>query len=151
VVVACLPLLTWAGDWTQFRGPNNSGVAADSQAPSEWSADKNLAWKQKIPGYGWSSPIIVGDKIIVTTAVTEKQRRPEAVGGQGAGGGFAPPPGGKKDGPPGGGQPNGPPPGGYKGGPGAFGDPRPPDAVYRWEIHCLDRNTGKTLWSQVAL
>src|SRR5262249_14207752 len=128
--------------------PNNSGVAADSQAPSEWSADKNLAWKQKIPGYGWSSPIIVGDKIIVTTAVTEKQKRPQAFGGPG--GGFGPP-GGAKDGPPRGGQGKGPPPGGFKGGPGMYGDPKPPDAVYRWEVHCLDRITGKTLWSQVAL
>jgi outer membrane protein assembly factor BamB len=32
-----------------------------------------------------------------------------------------------------------------------FGNAKPPDAVYRWEIHCLDRHTGKTLWSQVAL
>src|SRR5262249_4336560 len=32
-----------------------------------------------------------------------------------------------------------------------FGNVKPPDAVYRWAIHCLDRNTGTTLWSQVAL
>jgi outer membrane protein assembly factor BamB len=92
----------------------------------------------------------VGDKIIVTTAVTEKQKRPQAFAGPGGGGGFAPP-GGKKDGPKEGGQPKGPPPGGFKGGPGMYGDPKPPNAVYRWEIHCLDRNTGKTLWSHVAL
>src|SRR5262245_13009750 len=57
VGLACLPLLAFGGDWTQFRGPNNSGVAEESQAPSEWTIDKNLAWKEKIPGYGWSSPI----------------------------------------------------------------------------------------------
>jgi outer membrane protein assembly factor BamB len=141
VGLACLPLLAFGGDWTQFRGPNNSGVAVESQAPSEWSIDKNLAWKEKIPGYGWSSPIVVGDKIIVTTAVTDKQTRPKAFGG----GGFGPPPGGK-DGPKDSGRPKGPP-----GGAGMYGDPAPPDAVYRWEIHCLDRNTGKKLWSDVVL
>jgi outer membrane protein assembly factor BamB len=70
------------------------------------------------------------------------------------GGGYGPP-GGGKDGPKDGGQRKGPPPGGFgkggPGGPGGFGDAKPPDAVYRWEIHCLDRNTGKTVWSQVAL
>src|SRR5262249_6087057 len=68
-------------------------------------------------------------------------------------GGFGPRLGG--GGPGEGGRPKGPPPGGFgKGGPGdpgGFGNPKPPDEVYRWEIHCLDRNTGKTLWSQVAL
>jgi hypothetical protein len=155
VGVACLPLLAFGGDWTQFRGPNNSGVASESQAPSEWSGSKNLAWKEKIPGYGWSSPIVVGDKVIVTTAVSDKQKRPEAMR---FGGGFGPPggrPGPGKDAPKDGGRPKGPPPGGFgkggPGGPGMFGEGKPPDAVYRWEIHCLDRNTGKSLWSQVAL
>ena len=122
----CLPLLAWAGDWTQFRGPNNSGIAAESQAPSEWSIDRNLAWKEKIPGYGWSSPIVIGDKIIVTTAVSDKQRKPEPMrfgGGSGGPGGFGPPGGGKD-----GGQRKGPPPGGFgKGGPGGmFGDSKAP-------------------------
>src|SRR5207245_4287371 len=88
--VACLSASVHGSDWAQFRGPNNSGVASDSQAPSEWSITKNLAWKMKIPGYGWSSPIVVGDKIIVTTAVSEKQKRPQPFTYPG-GGGFGPP------------------------------------------------------------
>jgi outer membrane protein assembly factor BamB len=139
------------GDWTQFRGPSNSGVVSDTQAPSEWSLTKNLAWKEKVPGYGWSSPIVIGDRIIVTTAISDKQKRPQPFmfgGGRGFG-----PPGERKDGPKDGERPKGPPPGGFKGRPGGFGfgNAKPPDDVYRWEIHCLDRNTGKTLWSQVAL
>src|SRR5207245_2187513 len=45
-----------------------------------------------------------------------------------------------------------PPPGDGPGGafPGGFGGGKPPDAVYRWEIHCLDRATGKTIWKEVA-
>lgn len=115
VGAACLQGSVAAGDWPQFRGPNNSGVSPPSQAPSQWSATKNLAWTQKIPGYGWSSPIVVGDKIIVTTAVSEKQKRPQPFS-------FS-----------------------------MIGNAKPPDAVYRWEIHCLDRHTGKPLWSHVAL
>jgi outer membrane protein assembly factor BamB len=138
-------MLVHGGDWPQFRGPNNSGIA-QSQAPSEWSIDKNLAWKEKIPGYGWSSPIIVGDKIIVTTAVTDKQTRPAPFMPNS---GVAPP--AKKESPKDSDRPKEPPPG--KGGPGNTyaGEMKPPDAVFRWEIHCLDRNSGKTLWSQVAL
>jgi outer membrane protein assembly factor BamB len=151
VGAAFLPGLVHGGDWTQFRGPNNSGVVAESQAPLEWSFDKNLAWKVKVPGYAWSSPIVVGDKVILTTAISDKQKAPEKMN-FGGGGGFGPP-GGGKGGPKGDGQPKGPPPGGFGTGgpPGGFGGRKAPDAVYRWEIHCLDRATGKTLWSQVAL
>src|SRR6516164_702826 len=76
-VVVCFEARVLDGDWTQFRGPDNSGVSPDSQAPSQWSDTTNLAWSQKIPGYGWSSPIVVGDKIFVTTAVSDKQKRPQ--------------------------------------------------------------------------
>jgi outer membrane protein assembly factor BamB len=139
--------LVHGGDWTQFRGLNNSGVVAESQAPVEWSIDKNLAWRVKVPGYAWSSPIVVGDKIIVTTAVSDKQTAPKKFKFVG---GFGPP--GGKDAPKDGGFPKGPPPGGFgKGGFGPPGGGKPPDAVFRWEVHCLDDATGKTLWSQVAL
>lgn len=55
-----------AADWTRFRGPNGSGVT-DMAVPTAWSDDKNLAWKVDLPGPGASSPIIVGDQVIVTS------------------------------------------------------------------------------------
>lgn len=56
-----------AGDWPRFRGPNGSGVAGDDAAtPVEFGPDTNLAWKVKLPGDGVSSPIVVGDRVIVT-------------------------------------------------------------------------------------
>src|ERR1700730_9190075 len=142
VVGLSLTLLAVAGraaDWPQFRGPGNAGVASDGQLPEQWAPDKNVAWKVKLPGYGWSSPVVCGDKVLVTTAVSDKQQKPAA--GMGGMGGF-------RGGPPRGDFPprGGPRPGGFRGG---FGGGKPPDAVYRWEIHCLDRTTGKTLWSQV--
>ena len=60
--------------------------AAAKHLPAEWSTDKNVAWKAKLPGYGWSSPITWGDKVFVTTAVSSKQTKPGGFGGFGRGG-----------------------------------------------------------------
>ncbi|MGB0583239.1 MAG: PQQ-binding-like beta-propeller repeat protein, partial [Limisphaerales bacterium] len=54
------------GDWLQFRGPNASGIAENANPPVEWSGSKNLRWKTELPGPGSSSPIVVGDRILVT-------------------------------------------------------------------------------------
>ena len=85
ISVACLPSLAGA-DWPQFRGPNGSAISGGSELPDTWTADTNIAWKAEVPGYGWSSPIVWGDKVFITTAVTEKQRKPSAgFGGGGPG------------------------------------------------------------------
>src|SRR5579884_525534 len=76
VGAACLPPVK-AGDWPQFRGPNNAGVSVVTHLPSTWGAEKNIAWKIRLGGYGWSSPIVWGDKVFVTTAVSDKQQPPE--------------------------------------------------------------------------
>ncbi len=55
-----------AADWPQFRGPGGLGVAADKSLPVTWSDKSNIAWKTDLPGPGSSSPIVVGDKILVT-------------------------------------------------------------------------------------
>ena len=51
--------------WPRFRGPNGSGVAADQKPPVELGPDKNVKWKVPTPS-GLSSPIIVGDKLVIT-------------------------------------------------------------------------------------
>src|SRR5207248_2036798 len=53
-----------AADWPGFRGARG-GVADDKDLPVQWSQD-NFLWKFKMPGPGTSSPITMGDKIIVT-------------------------------------------------------------------------------------
>ncbi|MSR55745.1 MAG: serine/threonine protein kinase [Gemmataceae bacterium] len=58
-----------AGDWSQFRGPNSDGYAAKVESPLEWSDTKNVAWKVRVPGLGWSSPAVGDGKIFLTTAV----------------------------------------------------------------------------------
>lgn len=65
ITVYCLAAV--ADDWPRFRGPAGSGIATDSEAlPSEWSPITNIAWKVPLPGPGASSPIIVGNKVLVT-------------------------------------------------------------------------------------
>jgi outer membrane protein assembly factor BamB len=76
VVLLCAVATTPAADWPQFLGPNSSASSSETNLPTEWGAEKNVAWKVKVPGYGWSSPIAWGDKVFVTTAVTDKQIKP---------------------------------------------------------------------------
>lgn len=54
--------------WPQFRGPGGSAVADGATLPVEWSATKNVAWSADVPGNGWSSPIVAGQRVFVTTA-----------------------------------------------------------------------------------
>lgn len=74
-------------NWPQFRGPGSTGVADDDpRLPDEWSSTKNVAWKADIPGRGWSSPIVWGNRVFVTTVVPteakEKARKGLYFGGE---------------------------------------------------------------------
>jgi outer membrane protein assembly factor BamB len=57
---------TIAADWQQFRGPHGQGVSDEKGLPTEWSADKNIAWKVSLPGAGASSPVTAGNRVFVT-------------------------------------------------------------------------------------
>lgn len=96
-------LLVVAENWNQFRGPNNDNLPTVSNLPTDWSANDNLKWEVKMPGTGWASPIVWGDKVFISTAVMigEPQRNAH-------------------------------------------------DNEHRLELHCLDLNTGDTLWKQVC-
>src|SRR5271166_2823405 len=58
-----------ADDWPEFRGPTGQGIVTQGSVPTEWSATRNVVWKQAIPGTGWSSPIVWKGRIYLTTAV----------------------------------------------------------------------------------
>src|SRR5690242_14811302 len=58
-----------AEDWPQFRGPTGQGISEAHNVPVEWGAGKNIAWSVEVPGRGWSSPVLVGGRIYLTTAV----------------------------------------------------------------------------------
>ena len=66
-VLFLLPCLGFAENWPQFRGPNAQGVASETNFPTEWSDTTNVKWKIQPPGQGFSSPIIWGDKLFITS------------------------------------------------------------------------------------
>lgn len=61
-----------AENWPQFRGPGGQGHTAATNLPTQWSATKNVVWKQAFPGEGWSSPVVWGERIFLTAAVPSK-------------------------------------------------------------------------------
>jgi len=70
-VLFILLLFLFPQDWPQFRGPTGQGVSDERGLPLTWSETKNVRWKVAIPGRGWSSPVILGDRIWLTTATDE--------------------------------------------------------------------------------
>ena len=83
-----LPCALFAADddWPRWRGPNNDGMGR-GEVPMEWSDSKNIAWRMPDPGRGFSSPVVWGDKIFLTTAVPTQgaaaarpRRKPRSVG-----------------------------------------------------------------------
>jgi len=57
-----------ARQWPRWRGPSGQGLVSDTGYVDRWSATENVIWKTALPGSGNSSPIVWGDRIIVTTA-----------------------------------------------------------------------------------
>jgi outer membrane protein assembly factor BamB len=90
-----------ANDWWQFRGPGSNGIVKGLKLPEVWGTDNNIKWKAAIPGEGWSAPIVVGQKVFVTTAVSTGQKNK--------------------------------------------------NSEHDWKVLCLDGESGKVLWSDVAI
>jgi len=63
---ASSPSALIAENWLRFRGDNGAGISTSSSLPMTWSSTKNLKWSVKLPGPGASSPIIVGDQLLLT-------------------------------------------------------------------------------------
>lgn len=151
VSAAFLTTQVLADDWPQWRGPLGTGVAPKSAPPTTWSETQNVKWKVKLPGEGHATPVILGDKVFVLSAVpTGKkieppvQAQPEASAPRQTVFGQAQP--GSNEGPRREGGPGGP--GGGRGGRGSGG--QKPTEFHQFAILCLDRKTGKILWQQTA-
>ena len=140
-------------------------LPAAKNLPEEWSTDKNIKWTYNLDGTGWSSPIIWGNKVFIASTFPEKvnpvpERGPmpgqPPQGGQGGGPqpGQMPPQG--QQGP----QPGQMPPQGQQGPQPGQNPPQGPrpvvidtsymNEIYKWQITCVDLNTGEELWKQVA-
>jgi outer membrane protein assembly factor BamB len=116
------PVFAGDADWPRWRGPDNDGMAR-GDAPTHWSDTEHIKWKAEIPGRGFSSPVIWGDKVFLTTSV------PTGVVPAGA----ADP---------------APDAGRGRGGRG-MGDHRP-QPEQKLILMCFDRKNGKLLWQQVS-
>ena len=67
-----------AEDWPQFRGPDGQGHSTETDLPLQWSETTNVAWKTPVPGLGWSSPVVAGGRVWLTTAVEDRPARGRA-------------------------------------------------------------------------
>jgi outer membrane protein assembly factor BamB len=68
-IFVAAPQVAAQDNWPQFRGPEARGVSENKGLPDRWSATENVAWKTDLPGRGWSSPIVWGDRVFLTTVV----------------------------------------------------------------------------------
>lgn len=79
ILLALVPISFLAADWPGFRGPGGASVAPQARIPNTWSVKpgetKNVAWQVELPGRGPSSPIVVGEQVIVTCSGGPKQDR----------------------------------------------------------------------------
>src|SRR6266480_3772137 len=66
--IAALAFAAAPDGWPHWRGPNADGMAR-GDAPLHWTDKEHVAWKASVPGRGFSSPIVWGDRIFLTTAV----------------------------------------------------------------------------------
>ena len=79
VSILLLAVTTNAQDaWPQFRGPESNPVGTHARLAERWSKTENVEWSQATPGRGWSSPIVTGGKVYLTTVTTDgKSKLPQ--------------------------------------------------------------------------
>lgn len=64
--------------WPEWRGTSGQGVTAAKDVPSQWSETVNVKWKTALKGRGWSTPVVQGDQVWVTTAIEKEASAEEA-------------------------------------------------------------------------
>ncbi len=67
-------------NWPQFRGTAALGVADHPNVPEQWSTNENVAWKIPVPGRGWSSPIVWGRRVFLTSVASSGEVEPPKMG-----------------------------------------------------------------------
>jgi outer membrane protein assembly factor BamB len=79
---ALLPLTLGAADpdWPRFRGPDANPTSANARLPEKWSKTENVEWAADIPGRGWSSPVVSGGRVFLTTVITDGKSKVPQTG-----------------------------------------------------------------------
>lgn len=119
--------------WPMWRGTSLTGVAPGAQPPTTWSDTQNIRWKTRIPGGGFSTPIIWGDRMFLLSAIETNEEKPAAAAPT-----PPPEPAGEKGGKRGG---RG---GGFRG-----GGPNP-TKVHEFVVLAVNRADGRILWQKTA-
>ena len=111
-------------NWPRFRG-TEGGVAADHPSlPEVWGPSQNIIWTITVPGRSWSSPVVWGDHVFITTAINTAETETLL------------------------------PVASYvsrsNGGPMTFMDVSKPSASHRWVVYDVDFKTGKIRWERTV-
>jgi outer membrane protein assembly factor BamB len=67
-------------NWPGFRGPRALPVADNPDLPVRWSRTENVEWVAEVPGVGWSSPIVWGRKVFLTSATSDRPMKQPSLG-----------------------------------------------------------------------
>src|SRR4051794_38156351 len=67
--------LARAEDWPGWRGPRGDGTSAEKGVPLDFGPHKNVRWRSPIEGNGYSSPVVVGDRVFLTTCLEKQDKR----------------------------------------------------------------------------
>ena len=65
----------FAEEWPSWRGPRGDGTSAEKGIPTQWTTSDNVVWKAAVPGRGYSSPVVHGNRIFLTTCIEENDDR----------------------------------------------------------------------------
>ncbi|HPF51281.1 MAG TPA: PQQ-binding-like beta-propeller repeat protein [Draconibacterium sp.] len=107
-------------NWPKFLGPESGMVLSSQNLPTVWNDSTNVKWTQAMDGVSWSSPIVTGDKIFYSSSVLVKEAPKKEVEN------TPPPPQTQEE------------------------DESYKEAVYRWQLTCLDTKTGSEIWKSVS-
>lgn len=66
-VFCLIPGTVPAEDWPSWRGPSGTGISSETNLPTEWSPEKNVAWKLALPGPAGATPVVWGNQIFLTS------------------------------------------------------------------------------------
>ncbi len=132
----CLLAAETTSDWHQWRGPDASGTAQNADPPTLWSETENVRWKIEVPGIGSSTPIILGDRVYVSTAV-ETDRVDQAAAAKSKAEADQPADSDQNE-------------NRRRGRRGGFGGGPPPTNFYAFMVIAYDRVTGKEIWRTTA-
>lgn len=140
------PASSYDQNWPHWRGPLVTGVAPHADPPVEWSEDKNVKWKIEIPGLGYSSPIVWGDRVFLLTAVDTGKRGQAPAEEAGEAEENATPQANAQEG-----ERRRERRGrGGRGRGGRRGGGEAPTTIHDFVVMCINRHNGEVVWSKTA-